>query len=57
MIKLAIHTYGMANHFLENGVPMLHMARNKKNGVDLVFYFEANEKTKILMKEYTQQKR
>lgn len=56
MIKIAVHTYGMANYLLENQVPMLHMARNKKNGKDLVFYFEASEKVKHLMNQYSPQR-
>ncbi len=53
MIKIAIHSYGLANYLLENQVPMSHMAKNKKNGKDLVFYFKATDEVRQLMSSYS----
>lgn len=56
MVKIAIHSVGMANYLLENKMLMVNMASNKKDKIGLVFYFEATEQLKYLMGTYSKKR-
>ena len=56
MVKIAIHSVGLANYLLENQIPMVNMALNKKDKIGLVFYFEPTEQLKHLMETYSKKR-